>query len=140
MKKRLLRDFDHSLPMALLKAREKVMSRFRPILRDHGVTEQQWRVVRALYGTDGLEATALAEKTILLMPSLTRIIKTLEEKQWIGREAVDGDSRRRRIRLSSKGKKLYEKIAPLSEHEYQNIENKIGKETLAEIYELLKKI
>ena len=140
VKKEMLRDFDQSLPMALLKAREKVMSQFRPILRDHDVTEQQWRVVRALYGTEGLEATALAEKTILLMPSLTRIVKTLEEKQWIGRKTVDGDSRRRLIRLSSKGRKLYEQVAPLSEREYQKIENKIGKSTLAKLHQLLEQI
>ena len=29
-----LRDFEHSLPMELLKAREAAMARFRPMLRD----------------------------------------------------------------------------------------------------------
>ena len=43
-----LREFDRSLPMALLRAREAVMARFRPLFRLHGVTEQQWRVLRAL--------------------------------------------------------------------------------------------
>ncbi len=45
-----MRAFSSSLPMALLRAREAVMRRFRPGLRDHGVTEQQWRVLRALAG------------------------------------------------------------------------------------------
>ncbi|MDP7101742.1 MAG: hypothetical protein QF503_11390, partial [Rhodospirillales bacterium] len=44
-----LRDFSRSLPMALLRAREAVMERFRPSLRTHGLTDQQWRVLRALY-------------------------------------------------------------------------------------------
>ena len=43
-----MRTFSQSLPMALLRAREAVMRRFRPGLRCHGVTEQQWRVLRAL--------------------------------------------------------------------------------------------
>jgi len=38
-----LRDFQKNLPMALLKARESVMAHFRPILREHDITEQQWR-------------------------------------------------------------------------------------------------
>jgi len=50
-----LRDFQKNLPMALLRARESVMSHFRPILRDHDITEQQWRVIRALHGSGGVE-------------------------------------------------------------------------------------
>jgi hypothetical protein len=42
----LPRDTRRALPIALLRAREAVMVRFRPILRYHGVTEQQWRVMR----------------------------------------------------------------------------------------------
>ncbi|MGM3243097.1 hypothetical protein ACS2VP_27140, partial [Bacillus cereus group sp. Bc237] len=43
-----LRAFSRSLPMALLRSRESVMVRFRPMLRAHGLTEQQWRVLRAM--------------------------------------------------------------------------------------------
>ena len=31
------------------------MSRFRPVLNQHGVTEQQWRILRVLLDEDGLE-------------------------------------------------------------------------------------
>jgi len=89
-----LRDFQKNLPMALLRARETIMSQFRPIMREHDITEQQWRVIRALHGLDGLEPTALAQKTMLLMPSLTRILKTLEEQKLVKRFAVEGDNRR----------------------------------------------
>ena len=75
MREPKLRDFQRNLPMALLRARESVMGQFRPNLRKHDITEQQWRVVRALYGHDGMEITALSEQTLLLMPSLTRILK-----------------------------------------------------------------
>jgi hypothetical protein len=37
-----------NLPLLLLQARERVIARFRPILNAHGITEQQWRIVRAL--------------------------------------------------------------------------------------------
>jgi homoprotocatechuate degradation regulator HpaR len=73
-----LRDFQHSLPMELLKAREAAMSRFRPMLRRHGLTEQQWRVVRALAAYQKIDASELAKKSFLLAPSLTRILQFLE--------------------------------------------------------------
>lgn len=132
-----LRDFTRSLPMALLKAREAVMARFRPILRDHDITEQQWRVIRALNGRDGLEITALAHQCIILMPSLTRILKALEEKGLVKRFAVENDQRRTLIRLSRKGVALFEKVAPLSEAAYQEISSEVGPDKLGELYALL---
>ena len=48
-----LRPFTHSLPMALLRAREATMRWFRPHLAAHGLTEQRWRVLRALTSADG---------------------------------------------------------------------------------------
>jgi hypothetical protein len=52
-----MREFSRSLPMALLRAREAVMRQFRPSLRQHGLTEQQWRILRALAGVDAIEVT-----------------------------------------------------------------------------------
>jgi len=132
-----LRDFQRNLPMALMRARESVMEHFRPILRAHDVTEQQWRVIRALYGHEGLEATALAERTLLLMPSLTRIVKSLESKKLVNRFAVEGDNRRKLITLAAKGQGLYNKIAPFSEAEYIKIESRIGADKLKRLYKLL---
>ncbi len=135
-----LRDFQKNLPMSLLRARESVMSHFRPIMREHDITEQQWRVIRALYGLDGLEATELAQRTMLLMPSLTRILKALEEQKLVKRFAVEGDNRRKLIRLAARGRDLYKKMAPLSEAEYKKIEARIGAKKLAELYTLLESI
>ena len=75
-----IRSFDQSLPMQLLKAREAAMSRFRPMLRDHGLTEQRWRVIRAIHEHNKIDASELAAKSFLLSPSLTRILKYLEAK------------------------------------------------------------
>ena len=74
------RDTRHSLPMALLRAREAVMSRFRPLLAEHDINEQQWRVIRVLGEAGTLDASEVAERTFILAPSLTRMIKTLEER------------------------------------------------------------
>jgi hypothetical protein len=41
--------FKHrNLPLLLLQARERVIGHFRPVLNAHGITEQQWRIVRLL--------------------------------------------------------------------------------------------
>ena len=65
-----MREFSRSLPMSLLRAREAVMRQFRPSLRNHGLTEQQWRILRALTAVDEIEGTELAHMALLLGPSL----------------------------------------------------------------------
>ena len=71
-----MRDFSRSLPMSLLRAREAVMRHFRASLRQHGLTEQQWRILRALAAIDTIEVTELARAAFLLGPSLSRSCAT----------------------------------------------------------------
>ena len=87
--------------MALMRAREASMRTFRPMLGEHGLTEQQWRVLRALRATRvGLEVGELAEATFLLGPSLSRILANLEDRQLVARSSVPRDARRSRISLT----------------------------------------
>ena len=37
-----------NLPSLLLQARESIMGHTRPFLRSHGLSDQQWRVLRVL--------------------------------------------------------------------------------------------
>ncbi|MGI9204619.1 MAG: homoprotocatechuate degradation operon regulator HpaR [Woeseiaceae bacterium] len=132
-----LRDFEHSLPMELLKARESAMARFRPMLRDHGLTEQQWRVIRALSALDSIDAGELARRSFLLAPSLTRILQHLESENLVTRSSDKYDQRRAVFSLTGKGKKLFSKVAPDSEALYADIEREFGVAKLESLYELL---
>src|SRR6266851_4972868 len=73
------------------RAREAVMRHFRPSLRDHGLTEQQWRILRALASIDAIEVTELARVAFLLGPSLSRILRDLEARHLIERRAAKAD-------------------------------------------------
>lgn len=63
-----------SLPMALLRARENVMSPIRAMLGDFGLTEQQWRLLRVLSESGPLEATILANRAALLLPDRKSVV------------------------------------------------------------------
>lgn len=132
-----LRDFEHSLPMELLKAREAAMSKFRPMLRDHGLTEQQWRVIRALAHYEEIDAGELAQRSFLLAPSLTRILQHLEGEELVERSAHASDQRRTVLKLTRKGKKLFSVVAPDSAALYDDIETAFGRERMELLYELL---
>lgn len=132
-----LRNLDRSLPMALLRAREAAMSHFRPMLREHKLTEQQWRVMRVLAEYSEVEATELAQLSFLLAPSLTRILQTLEQKRLIKRKVSVEDQRRQRVSLSIKGQKLFQSIAPESEALYRSFERRFGRQNMDTLYALL---
>ena len=132
-----MRDFKHSLPMELMRAREAAMSRFRPLLRDHGLTEQQWRVIRALVDAGGADIGELARKSCLLAPSLTRILQYLESESLIKRTQNSADNRRVIISLTARGRRLFNKIAPRLESLYKVIEDEFGIQRLEALYTLL---
>jgi homoprotocatechuate degradation regulator HpaR len=133
-----MREFSRSLPMALLRAREAVMAEFRPILAAHDVTEQQWRVLRALVDEpDGLGVGQLAEATFLLGPSVSRIIAALQARGLVARSAVDHDGRRAVLTVTAAGMRLYESIAPASESAYALVEERFGAKQLDQLYRLL---
>jgi homoprotocatechuate degradation regulator HpaR len=132
-----MRDFSQSLPMALLRAREGVMRQFRPSLRQHGLTEQQWRILRALAAVDAIEVTELARVAFLLGPSLSRILRDLEARGLVEREADMRDLRRGVLSISTKGMKLIAQVAPSSEAIYASIASRYGARKLAALHKML---
>jgi homoprotocatechuate degradation regulator HpaR len=132
-----MRDFSRSLPMSLLRAREAVMRQFRPSLRDHDLTEQQWRILRALASVDTIEVTELARVAFLLGPSLSRILRDLEARHLIEREVAKADQRRGLVSISAKGLKLIETVAPSSEAIYAAITRRYGARKLRELQDML---
>jgi len=132
-----MRAFSESLPMALLRTRESVMRLFRPGLRARGVTEQQWRILRALAHSGPMEVTDLAEATFLLGPSLSRILPDMEKRQLVSRRQVDSDLRRSVMTLEPKGLRLIATHAPDSEGIYAEIAKRFGEERVAQLFVLL---
>ena len=132
-----MRDFAHSLPMALLRAREAAMGYFRPALQRHGVTEQQWRIVRALYDGGDLEISELARRCCMLMPSISGVLRRMQNKGLVRRSPDAGDQRRSIISLTAKARRLMQRVAPHSEASYAEIERAFGTERLRLLYDLI---
>ncbi len=135
-----IRHFSRSLPMSLLRAREAVMRHFRPALRRHGMTEQQWRVLRALMTRPHMEVSELADATILLGPSVSRILRDLEALGLITRRQDKADQRRSIIALSADGEALIERVSPQSETIYAEITRRYGAQKLAELQNMLREL
>ena len=132
-----MRQFKRSLPMTLMKARDAVMKEFTPHLREHGLSTQQWRVLRALVEEESMDATEIAKRCALLMPSLTRILQNLESRELVSRVPAQDDLRRTLVSITAEGRQLFDKIAPLQEARYDLITQRFGYGKLELLYELL---
>lgn len=126
-----------NLPLLLLQAREQVIARFRPILNEHGITEQQWRVVRTLIDTGPLEPREIGELCRISSPSLAGVLSRMEELGYIKRKRLDHDQRRQRVSLTPRSRSLSARMAPQIEATYRDIEFLIGVEFSTRFYHAL---
>jgi homoprotocatechuate degradation regulator HpaR len=133
----LPRSTRRSLPMALLTAREAVMSHFRPMLDGYDVNEQQWRVIRVLAESGQMSASDVAEKANILAPSLTRMIRSMTERGLILKASDDSDGRRVMLEIAPAGRELLRRVAPDSSKIYAELEAKFGKERFEQLVDLL---
>ncbi len=113
------------------------MARFRPMLAEYDVTEQQWRVIRVLAEAEALDATTLAERCTILTPSLTRIIRTLEERKLISRVKDEEDGRRIVLTITDAGRALIGAVAPGSNAIYATLDREFGPERVQRLLDLL---
>ncbi|HEY9511498.1 MAG TPA: homoprotocatechuate degradation operon regulator HpaR [Rhodanobacter sp.] len=123
-----------NLPMLLLRAREKLMLRFRPILTAHGLTEQQWRVIRALNEHGPLESRHIADLCTISTPSMAGVLARMEAKDWVSKTRLAHDQRRVRVALTARSRKLVSSIASDLQAAYVELERRVGPRLLAETY------
>jgi homoprotocatechuate degradation regulator HpaR len=115
-----------NLPLLLLQVRELVMARFRPVLKEAGLTEQQWRVLRALLSEGPLEPRQIVAVCCLSSASLVGILVRMEDLGLIARQPVAGDQRRVLILPSPKGQVLATQMAPAIDAIYAQLESTLG--------------
>jgi homoprotocatechuate degradation regulator HpaR len=126
-----------NLPLMMLQAREHVIAHFRPILNAHGITEQQWRIVRLLRGTGPLEPHEIGELCRLSSPSLAGVLSRMESIGFVRRKRLADDQRRVLVSLTPRSRALASRMAPLIEAVYARIEELLGKEFAADFYRAL---
>lgn len=122
----VMRPYAQSLPLALLRARESVMARLRPVLREHDVTEQQWRALRTLAEVGEVEVTVLADLICLLPSSLSRILRDLAARGLIQRRTSEEDMRRGLVSILPAGRALIRRVSPSAAQANAEIETLFG--------------
>ena len=133
-----------NLPRLLLQARDAVMAHTRPSLREHGLSDQQWRVLRVLgehaHDPAGIETGRVARQAWLLGPSLTGVLSRMERDGLIVRERCPQDARRTVVRATATGLAKVQALSRTIEAHYSWMEQQLGKARLTALYDLLDKL
>ena len=133
-----------NLPRLLLQAREAVMAHTRPSLREHGLSDQQWRVLRVLgehaHDPAGIETGRVARQAWLLGPSLTGVLSRMERDGLIVRERCPQDARRTVVRATTLGLDKVQTLSQTIEAHYSWMEQQLGKDKLVQLYALLDEV
>jgi homoprotocatechuate degradation regulator HpaR len=126
-----------NIPLLLLHAREQFVAHFRPILNAHGVTDQQWRIIRVLLDTGPLEPREISQRCRISSPSLVGVLVRMEEVGFITRKRVEHDQRRILVSLTAKSRTLAARMAPEIDASYSRIEQLVGRDYCERIYQML---
>ncbi|AJQ46361.1 homoprotocatechuate degradation operon regulator HpaR [Pseudomonas putida] len=126
-----------SLTLSLLQAREAAMAFFRPLLNEHDLTEQQWRVIRILKQQGELENYQLAELACILKPSMTGVLGRLERDGLVRRQKAAQDQRRVFVSLTEGGEACFASMKEGMDANYQKIQAQFGEEKLKQLMGLL---
>jgi homoprotocatechuate degradation regulator HpaR len=129
-----------NLPRLLLQARESVMAHTRPSLREHGLSDQQWRVLRVLGEHGAAETGVVAREAFILGPSLTGMLARMERDGLVKRERDPADQRRTVVQATPKGLKMVGRLSLAIESHYAWMEKSLGKQKLSQLYELLDEV
>ncbi len=130
-----------NLPRLLLEAREAVMLHTRPSLREHGLSDQQWRVLRVLgehaHEGGGVETGRVATEAFLLGPSLTGVLARMERDGLIERQRCPQDARRTVVRATALGLDKVQTLSQTIEAHYSWMAEHLGSSQLSALYKLL---
>ncbi|CAK9889682.1 MULTISPECIES: homoprotocatechuate degradation operon regulator HpaR [Pseudomonas] len=129
-----------SLTLTLLQAREAAMRFFRPSLNQHGLTEQQWRVIRILRQQGEMEIYRLAELACILKPSMTGVLVRMEAAGLVSRRKAEQDQRRVRVNLTAQGEEIFASMSQCMESNYRRIQEQFGEQKLQALLGLLEEL
>lgn len=120
-----------NIAQLLFAAREAMLAPFRPILKAHGLTGQQWRVIRAIGDSQGgLAPREIAQQCQILAPSLSQILTGMEKNGMLQRARCGVDLRKQIVTLTPASQALVDVISPLIERQYALIEQTAGRQLL----------
>lgn len=102
----------HEAAVGLILVADRLKRRLGRVTEPHGITGQQYNVLRILRGAgkEGLPTLTIAERMIDQTPGITRLLDRLERKHLVRRERCETDRRQVLCWITPAGLKLLDAV------------------------------
>jgi len=131
---------DGYLAALLAQASHLISSEFHAVVRAHGLSVSEWRVLASLAGAEPISIGRLAEVAVLKQPTVTRMLDRMEAKRQVERLAHDGDRRVTLIRITPAGSRMVERLIALAREHEQRVLEPFGLARAEELKATLRRI
>jgi DNA-binding MarR family transcriptional regulator len=104
--------------LGLVRTTDLVRRQLTAFIEPHGITLQQYNVLRILRGggDEGVPTLEVADRMVEQTPGITRLLDRLEAKGFVKRQRCEKDRRQHLCWITPKGAALLEKLdKPLNE-------------------------
>jgi DNA-binding MarR family transcriptional regulator len=112
------RSREQQATLGLLRTADTLKRYYTHVIEPHGVTFQQYNVLRILRGAgpDGLPTLTIGQRMIEQTPGVTRLVDRLESKKLVDRVPCPKDRRRVFCRITTEGLALLGELdAPINQ-------------------------
>jgi len=130
----------YTLALACTRGREAIVENFRALLHERDLTEQQWRVLRALHEHGAMDTPQLCETCCIHKVSMMRILRTLVERRLVKRSVDRNDQRRHVVAIASAGERIAQDMMPRTRAIYDAILSRLGREKARQLARLLEEL
>jgi len=98
--------------LGLMRTTDLVRRQFAAFVEPHGITLQQFNVLRILRGggAEGVPTLEVADRMVEQTPGITRLLDRLEAKGFVKRQRCEKDRRQHLCWITPKGAALLEKL------------------------------
>lgn len=103
------------LAVQVLRTGHALVRASRRVFRRHGISEAQFNVLNILAsppGGAGLSQREISDILVVDRSNVTGLLDRMEAAGWVRREAVPGDRRAWRVRLTAAGRRLWQSCLP----------------------------
>jgi MarR family transcriptional regulator, organic hydroperoxide resistance regulator len=128
--------------LAVMKTADVVRRQIASLLESHGVTLQQYNVLRILRGAGakGLPTLSIGQRLIEQTPGVTRLVDRMEGRGWVSRKRCTEDRRVVYACITEEGLHLLATLDPVLTKYETNSAPLLSDEDLAALIKLLERM
>lgn len=120
--------------------RGAVIGRFRHVLKKTSLTEQQFRILRALDVNGTLEPRELCAMCHISSPSLAGVLVRMESLGLVSRERLKDDQRRQHVSLTPRAVQMFADVSHDMEAVYKQLEDDLSPEFVDQMYAMCDRV